>query len=307
MQELTNSEYFINYKYHIMAIIQLLRPYQWSKNLFIFLPLFFHGSLINLGYILDSTIAFLSFSLIASAIYCFNDIYDIKDDQQHPIKCNRPIASGKISIKLAYFIILLLIAIGISLLLFFGYNIKYQLSILILYISINIAYTLYLKRIALIDIFIISTGFVLRIILGGISTDIILSHWIILMTFLLALFLALAKRRDDVLIYKRTGIKARKNIAKYNLDFINQILTIIATITIVCYIMYTVSDDVINRLDSHNLYITSFFVLAGIIRYLQLTIVYEKSGNPTHLLITDRFLQFIILGWLLVFYIIIYM
>jgi 4-hydroxybenzoate polyprenyltransferase len=126
------------------------------------------------------------------------------------------------------------------------------------------------------------------------------------MTFLLALFLAFAKRRDDVVMYEETGVKARKNVDRYNLEFMNQTIGIVASIMMVCYIMYTVSDEVIARIGSHYLYITSIFVLAGIIRYLQVTIVDVKSGSPTKVLMKDRFIQTCVAGWMITFAIILY-
>lgn len=170
----------------------------------------------------------------------------------------------------------------------------------------NIAYCIRLKQIALVDVFIISVGFVLRVIFGGLVINVVLSQWIIIMTFLLALFLAFAKRRDDVVIYTGTGIKSRKNVNRYNLDFMNLAITIVATITVVSYIMYTTSYEVIERTGSSYLYMTSIFVLLGILRYLQLTLVDIKSASPTNVLLKDRFIQFCIACWILSFFVIIY-
>ena len=146
----------------------------------------------------------------------------------------------------------------------------------------------------------------LRIVVGGMAARVELSHWLVLMTFLLALFLAFAKRRDDVAIYETSGTAARKNIDHYNLAFINQTIGILASITMVCYIMYTVSPEVMERLHSSRVYMTSVFVLAGIIRYMQVAIVDVRSGSPTKVLLHDRFLQACIAGWLLTFGWIIY-
>jgi 4-hydroxybenzoate polyprenyltransferase len=170
----------------------------------------------------------------------------------------------------------------------------------------NIAYCVKLKQKAIVDVFIIAIGFVLRILMGGFATGIYISHWIILMTFLLALFLAFAKRRDDVVMYENTGVKARRNVDRYNLEFMNQTIGIVASVTMVCYIMYTVSEDVIRRLDSQYVYVTSIFVLAGIIRYLQVTIVDVKSGSPTKVLMKDRFIQACVTGWMITFALILY-
>lgn len=287
-------------------VISLLRPQQWAKNFFVFLPLFFSGKISNTNLLLTTFIVFISFSFIASSIYCFNDIHDMNADRIHPKKCIRPIACGKISITQAY--IIMVICISTSLLITFLW-INNFISIYIIissYFTLNILYSIKLKQIAIVDVFIIASGFVLRILAGGKATNIELSHWIILMTFLLALFLAFAKRKDDITIYEKTGTIVRKNIGQYNLQFMDQTLSIIASITVVCYIMYTVSDDVIKRLNSSYLYITSVWVLAGIIRYLQLTTVDMKSGNPTKILMTDRFIQYCISGWIISFIIILY-
>ena len=287
------------------AIITLLRPHQWLKNVFIFLPLFFDRRLMDLDYMKPAFIAFFAYCLAASGIYCFNDIYDVEADRIHPKKCSRPVANGAISIPIAYSIMAICFILSISIL-SIGEGSLFELLILLFYIIINIAYCIKLKHIAIVDVFIISLGFVLRVLMGGFSTGIYLSHWIILMTFLLALFLAFAKRRDDVVIFEESGVKTRKNINRYNVEFMNQTIGIVAGITMICYIMYTVSPEVMDRFGSKNLYLTSFFVLAGMIRYLQVTIVDLRSGSPTNILIHDRFIQVCILGWVAMFFVIIY-
>jgi 4-hydroxybenzoate polyprenyltransferase len=170
----------------------------------------------------------------------------------------------------------------------------------------NILYTIKLKVIPIIDVSIIAVGFVLRVIIGGVCTGLPLSHWIILLTFLLSLFLAFAKRRDDAAIFQNTGVKARKNIGEYTIPFIDLALSITATVTIVCYIMYTVSEEVINKFGSHYVYISAVFVIIGLLRYLWIAIVESKSGSPTRILLKDRFIQSCMLAWFCTFLIIIY-
>lgn len=172
--------------------------------------------------------------------------------------------------------------------------------------TIHSPMVLALKHVALLDVFVIALGFVLRILAGGLATGISLSHWIVLMTFLLSLFLAFGKRRDDVLIYESGGAAVRDTLHRYSLAFINQAISIVASVTIVCYIMYTVSPDVTERLHSIHVYATSLFVLAGIIRYLQLTIVDLRSGSPTEVLLKDRFIHACIAGWVASFAVILY-
>lgn len=292
-------------------VFLLLRPHQWVKNLFCFLPLFFDRHVLDMEYFIPCLIAFFAYSFAASGIYCFNDIYDIEDDKKHPQKCLRPLASGAISKKTGYFLMILCWVIAFMLITIcktlFHDKIYVLYEILSFYIVMNIAYCIKLKQKAIIDVFIIALGFVLRVIIGGFATGVWVSHWLVLMTFLLSLFLAFAKRRDDVVIYKETGVKARKNISRYNLPFMNLALGVVASITMVCYILYTVSPEVTERFGSDYIYITSFFVLAGIIRYLQIAIVDIKSGSPTKVLIKDHFIQLCIFSWIIVFIVIIYM
>ena len=296
--------------YKIINILRLIRVEQWTKNAFVFLPLFFDRHLLEWNYWQPSLIAFFAFSFAASGIYCFNDIYDVEADRQHPKKCKRPIASGVISIAQGYVITALcwLVSVGLLVIDLFvlGNNQTLLWVIILSYVVMNLAYSIKLKQIPILDVFIIAIGFVLRVFAGGVNAHIYISSWIVLMTFLLALFLAFAKRRDDVVEWEATGTSRRKGINKYNTAFMNQAMTIVATLTMVCYIMYTISDSVIERIGNQYLYITSIFVLAGIIRYLQIAIVDVKSGSPTKILLKDRFIQLCIAGWLIAFAIILY-
>lgn len=292
----------------IKNIVLLLRPQQWVKNGFVFLPLFFNGQLFDADALLSTFMAFVAFCFAAAGIYCMNDIVDAEADRRHPKKCSRPIASGAISTALGWALAAICLAASFISAFFVGDSWTNVAIVIGIYFVMNIAYCLRLKQIAIVDVFIISIGFVLRIFVGGFATGIFISHWIVLMTFLLALFLALAKRRDDVAIYEQTGVLPRKNVAAYNLDFMNQAIGIVAAITMVCYIMYTVSPDVVARFEGGGkyLYLTSIFVLAGIIRYLQITIVNLSSGSPTKVLIHNRFLQICLACWIVSFLIIIY-
>jgi len=280
----------------------LLRPHQYIKNLFVFAPLMFSFQVIGGGNeVLNSLVAFLLFSLIASSIYILNDYMDIEEDRKHPVKKFRPLASGFISKSQAK---VLFVSLSISVL-FIACMFNIQLFyVLLVYFILNIAYSIKLKHISIVDIFIISLGFVLRLFAGSVVTGIELSHWIIIITFLLALFLALAKRRDDVML-SQAGKETRKNIDGYNFEFVNATMVLMAGVIIVSYILYTVSSDVINKLHTNNLYITTFFVILGIFRYMQLAFVEQKSGSPTKIVLKDRFLQFTILFWLLSFYIVV--
>ena len=291
---------------NVKDIARVIRPQQWIKNVFVLVPLFFGGSLLDTTDIIAAVTAAMAFCFISSSIYCLNDIIDVEDDQRHPTKCHRPIAAGKISVAQAYVMMALMVALSFgSVALLGGYALGVGV-VVGLYLLMNVAYCLVLKRYAILDVCTIAFGFVLRLFAGGIATGIGLSNWIVLMTFLLTLFLSLAKRRDDVLKMNQTGHAPRKNTSRYNLDFINQAITITATVTLVCYVMYTVSPEVEQRIGTRYLYLTTVFVIIGILRYLQLTLVDNKSGDPTKAMLHDRVLQAVVLLWFLAFLLIIY-
>lgn len=291
-------------KFKDMNILKILRPHQWVKNTFIFIPLFFGGSLFDMADWTSSLVAFVAFSFAASAIYSINDIVDVEADKKHPKKCKRPIAAGLVSKRQASLLAIILAIAALALPFLLN---NWMLSVVIaLYLAMNLCYCIRLKHYAIIDVCIVALGFVMRIVAGGVATDIVLSRWIVMMTFLLTLFLSFAKRRDDVLIMNETGMAPRKNTSRYNLTFINQAITITGGVMLVCYIMYTVSPEVIERFHSPNLYMTSFFVILGLLRYIQLTVVDERSGEPTRLVLSDRLIQLIIAGWIISFAIIIY-
>ena len=291
-------------------ILVLLRPHQWLKNLFIFTPVFFNGRILEQDYLLPAIVVFCAYCFTASGVYCFNDIYDVEADRLHPKKRFRPIACGAVSKTIGYVMMVLCIVVSFVVVTFYDWPVESArmriYGVLVLYVIMNIAYCVYLKQKPIVDVFIIAIGFVLRIFVGGFATGVMLSHWLVLMTFLLALFLAFAKRRDDVVMFEETGKIARKNIVRYNLSFMNQTIGIVASVTMVCYIMYTVSAEVMERFHSSYVYMTSIFVLAGIIRYLQVTIVDVRSGSPTKVLMHDRFIQACIICWILAFVLIIY-
>ena len=179
--------------------------------------------------------------------------------------------------------------------------------ILSLYIILNIAYSCKLKRIALLDVTIIASGFVLRLFVGSFAYEISLKIWIVVMTFLLALFMALAKRRDDILIFLKSGNKMRKSVIGYNLQLIDGAMIIMASIIIVAYINFTTSPENIEKFQNENLYLTALFVIFGIMRYLQMTFVEKNSGSPTEIILKDKIMQINLVLWILSFIWLIYM
>lgn len=287
-------------------LLKLIRPKQWIKNMFVFIPMFFGGSLLDKNDIFACVITFFSYSFVASSVYCFNDIIDVEADRRHPVKCKRPIASGAISVAQAYGLMVLMLALSMLTILLLRENTLEVGGVILFYFLLNLAYCANLKQYAIVDVCIIAFGFVLRILAGGIATDIVPTNWLVLMTFLLTLFLSFAKRRDDVLRMNETGEAPRKNTIRYNLTFINQAITITASVTLVCYILYTVSPEVVDRFNTQYLYLTSVFVLVGLLRYIQIAVVDKKSGDPTKVILRDRFTQLIVLAWGLSFLFIIY-
>lgn len=286
-----------------LPYITLMRPHHWIKNLFLFLPLFFAGEMFDVEKLLNTAIGFLAFSFMASCIYILNDYKDIEADRKHPDKCNRPLASGAVSKQAAIimFIACFLIGIGISLLLMPKF-----IFVLFIYFFINLGYSFGLKNISILDIILLSVGFVLRVKAGGVITSVAVSQWLVIMFFLLAFFMATAKRRDDILIKLQSGQDMRKSIKGYNLEFLNVVLSLLTAIIIVSYLIYTISPEVMERWNTYRLYYTSLFVIAGLLRYLQITFVDNNTGSPTKLLYKDRFIQITLLLWILSFYIIIY-
>ncbi len=287
-------------------LLRLIRPKQWLKNVFVLVPIFFSGHLMDMPCLYAGLVTFVAFSLIASSVYCFNDIIDVEADRRHPVKCSRPLASGAITMPQAYGLMILMLVLSIGALLLLQEHFWKVLLVVLGYYILNLAYCAELKQHAIVDVCIIAFGFVLRLLAGGFATGIVLSRWIVLMTFLITLFMSFGKRRDDVIRMNDTGEAPRKNTIRYNLAFIDQAITITASVTLVCYIMYTVSPEVIAQLRTSYLYLTTVFVLLGLLRYIQLTVVDKRSGDPTKIMLRDRFIQIDVLLWALSFLIMIY-
>jgi len=287
----------------LQSYLSLMRPKQWVKNLLIFLPLFFGLKLGNIEYLSETTIAFVLFSMVASSIYIFNDIKDVEEDRRHYAKKKRPIASCLISIPQAYVTMAILLIVGC----FFALLVDIRIAqFMIAYFILNILYTIKLKRISIIDTFVIAIGFVIRLYIGSITAHVTLSMWIVLMTFLLAIFLALSKRKDDIIIFENTGKETRKNIHGYTVEFLNLSMVIMASIVMVSYIMYTTSASTILMRHGDKLYLTAIFVLLGIMRYMQINIVTDESKTPTEILYADKTIQFSIIGWIMALFFIMY-
>lgn len=287
-----------------MQYLKLLRPSHWAKNLFLYIPLFFAGEIFNLQKVVELLIGFFAFSLIASSIYIINDYRDVEADRIHPVKRKRPIASGAVSKPAALVFFILCLAIGGLL----AWYVKPKFAFVVgIYFIINLLYSFGLKNISILDILILSIGFVLRVKAGGVAATVAVSEWLMIMVFLLALFMAVAKRRDDVLIKTQSGQDMRKAVKGYNMDFMNVMLALVSAVIIVSYLMYTMAPETMARFGTYRLYYTCLFVIGGLLRYLQITYVENNTGSPTKILYKDRFIQLTILLWVLSFYVIIYL
>lgn len=274
--------------------LKLLRVNQWIKNTFIFLPLFFDGTAVSFPKWMNLLKGFLAFSCITSAIYVLNDITDRDEDKNHPLKKYRPIASKEITLKHAGLIGILIGFIG--LIYFLIYEQDALLSVLI-YISLMILYCFLFRKISILDVLVISIGFVLRLFVGGKISGTPISVWIIIMVFLLALFIAFSKRRDDLI---NGNSQFRKSLLDYNLSFINTVISILVPIIIVTYILYCTSDSNILRVSEH-IYLTTLFVIMGFLRYLQLVFVNNLGSDPVQILYDDLALKAIVLSWMATF------
>jgi decaprenyl-phosphate phosphoribosyltransferase len=277
------------------AYLKLIRIEQYIKNVFVLSPLFFDGAFDDITLFAKTVLAAITFALAASSIYIINDFFDINEDRAHPIKCKRPLASGKIKIKNALLLQMVLMAVSLG----SAYWLSIDLFWVICgYIGMNMLYSKWLKHVAILDINIIAIGFVLRLLAGTAVSGIKLSIWILLITYLLALFLAIAKRRTDIVLAKN-GHEVRRNIKGYSLKFVDTTLGILASGIIVCYIFYCISPE--NQLHYHSswLYVSIVFVINGIFRYLKLALVHGSTYSPTVIVLKDRFLQITILCWVI--------
>ncbi len=235
--------------------LSLLRVRHWVKNLFVFLPAFFAGQILQLEVLIETCIAVVSFCLVSSAVYIVNDIRDIDEDKAHPQKSKRAIASGLIKTEQAVLISVVLVLVSFSLLAMASTS---ALIVLVGYFVINMLYSFGLKNIVVLDLILIAVGFLLRVYAGGIISDIPVSGWLLIMVFLISIFMGLAKRRDDAMLFKNTQLPIRRNIERYNIRFIDIGMVLVSGILIVAYVMYSISPELENRIDSEYAFMTSF-------------------------------------------------
>jgi 4-hydroxybenzoate polyprenyltransferase len=279
-----------------LALLQALRAQQWIKNLFIFAPLLFSENLTNKPLLLLTVRAFVAFCLISSAQYVFNDIKDLEEDRSHPVKCRRPLASGRMTIGAA---IALLVGMGAGgMLVAATINLPFFL-IAAGYFVLQVLYTVWLKHIVILDVFIIAAGFLIRVVAGGLAIGVEVSSWLLICTILLSLFLALGKRRYELTLLQEDAANHRPILKEYNTYLLDQMISVVTASTFVAYCLYTISAETVEKFGTKNLIFTVPFVLYGIFRYLYLIHQKAEGGTPEALVIRDKPLLIDIFLWVL--------
>jgi 4-hydroxybenzoate polyprenyltransferase len=291
-------------KIKILGTFKILRPSHWLKNTFLFAPLIFAKHLFDVPYLWREILAFCGFCLISSTIYIVNDIFDCESDKLHPIKRNRPLASGAIGILEACFIIVILLVCIICMVPYLNLNFWYSV---ILYGFLNLAYSFGLKRVVLVDVFIVAAGFMLRVLAGVFAIEVEISSWLILCTLFVSVFLAVSKRRGELMFSSTSdSFNTRPVLKQYDLAFMDQIMTIAASGMAISYALYTVADRTVRTFKTENLIFTTVFVLFGIFRYIFIMRYRKTDDNPMHLLLSDAPTMVNIIVWFLICVVIIY-
>lgn len=269
----------------IRSYLKLIRPKQWLKNFFIFAPLIFAKELFHAGPLLAAFEAFLAFCFTASAVYIINDIADIDADRAHPEKRHRPLAARTMPLAHAYGLIIVLLGLVVALAL----QARFQFVVCLgAYFMMNLAYSFKLKEVVLLDVFIIATGFMLRVLGGAYAIDVEVSSWIVLCTLFVSLFLGFAKRRGEILLNQEIAPSTeRKVLFHYRIEFIDQMLTIAAAGTVISYALYTVAPRTLELFGTDKVIYTTMFVIYGIFRYLYLIHTTNSTENPTNAVTAD--------------------
>ena len=266
-----------------VALLAAMRPRQWIKNVFVFAPMVFAGRLGEAGPFVRTFAAFVIFCLLSSTVYLINDVADREADRLHPVKRRRPIASGELSVAVAAIaaMVMATVALGAAVVLQPVFA-----AIACTYLLMNLAYSLLLKRIVIVDVMFVAVGFLLRAWAGAAVIGVEISHWLVLCTGLLALFLGFVKRRQEIAaLGGATG--QRPILREYSLPFLDQMIAIVTSCTVLAYALYAFSPEVAEKLGTRHLGLTIPFVMYGIFRYLYLVHQRGEGENPTQLVTTD--------------------
>jgi len=279
----------------LLEIVRSLRPQQWLKNLFIFAPLIFSQNLGNFILFLKSSLAFAIFCLLSGALYILNDLKDIDEDKLHPIKSQRPLASGRLKENVAILAFFLLSALSILLSLLLNWHF---LLMAFLYFILQVAYSFRLKHVVILDVFIVAAGFLIRVIAGGLAIKVYISPWLLVCTTLLALFLSLGKRRHEIILLDEEATSHRPILAEYSPYLLDQMISVVTASTVIAYCLYTISGETVTKFGTTHLIFTVPFVLYGIFRYLYLIHRKSQGGTPEILILKDKPLLADIFLWI---------
>jgi len=269
----------------LLGLILSLRPKQWTKNLVIFAALVFSQTAGEQTHVKLAVQAFAVFCLLSGAVYLLNDLLDYQQDRKHPIKCSRPIASGLLDRRVASVAFVLIAGISI---LWASLLTRTFLFAALAYFILQVAYSFKLKHTVILDVFSVAAGFVLRTIAGAEAISVEISSWLVICTMLLALFLALCKRRHEIVLLSAKAVEHRKILSEYNIPFLDQMISVVTTATVLSYALYTMSEDTVHKFHTHRLIFTVPFVLYGIFRYLYLVYRKDQGGSPDTILLTDK-------------------
>ncbi|MGH7948526.1 MAG: decaprenyl-phosphate phosphoribosyltransferase, partial [Candidatus Binataceae bacterium] len=277
------------------ALIALMRPHQWIKNGLLLAALVFSRRLFHPADVAFALVGLFAFCALSSATYVVNDIVDREADRQNPEKCDRPLARGEVGLNAA---IALAVALGIAALSLSVALGPSFLGVAVIYVGLQVAYSLWAKQVVVLDVIAVAVGFVLRAYAGGAAIDAPVSPWLVFITFVLALFLVLARRRHELVALGDTAAAHRGALGSYSVRLLDQMITIVAGATLVSYMIYTASGEIEAKLGTQNLYLTVPFVAFGILRYLYLIEQYNEGGDPARLLLKDRPLRLAVLLWM---------
>jgi len=268
------------------SILISIRPQQWTKNLLIFAPLLFSKKLFIYTETLHTVFAFVIFCLISGSVYLLNDLIDLENDKRHPLKCKRPLASGALSPPAAVIACAALLCIC-TLTGLYVLNTAFIVTAAA-YLVLQILYSTMLKHIVIIDVFCIAAGFLIRVVAGAEAIGVSFSTWLLFCTLLLALFLALSKRRHELLLLEGDAGRHRRILYEYSAELLDHMIAIVTPCTLIAYMLYTIDDDTVSKFGTDSLKYTVPFVLYGIFRYLYLIHQRNEGGSPEKVLLNDR-------------------
>ncbi len=287
----------------IVEIVKSLRFQQWIKNFFLFAPLMFSENIFNIPLLVKTIYAFTLFCILSGSAYILNDIQDLEEDKLHPLKSKRPLASGRLGKKQAFLAFLSLTILSLA----GGYFLDFSFFLaLLVYFLLQVAYSCWLKHVVILDVLLVALGFLIRVVAGGLAIQVQISPWLLICTLLLALFLALSKRRHE-LVFLQKGAEIHRPILKeYSPHLLDQMIAVVTASAVISYCLYTISTETIEKFGTKNLIITVPFVLYGIFRYLYLVHKKDEGGSPEALIIRDKPLLLAVFFWIVTAVLIIY-